>query len=223
MDQAFKSDTWKWLWLKWEGRGWKESKRWGGFTVATTLCNFPYKYINYHVKSAEIFAPAVLLLTTREQRDGCTQPGGIRELPSPRSHPCPCPIWCRQAMGMGQTDVQPTHSVLPASKHKAFCTRRRDFAFHTHMGFCLAWIHSFVWNHVKAHHSYSHMEMVGFFWLKGTLFKHLLSGPFHSTAFLEKIGKALLCRHQRLAFKASRHDFYIYKPKGKSKTNPRGI
>lgn len=191
MDQAFKSNTWKWLWLKWEGKGWKESKRWGGFTVATTLCNFPYKYVNHPVKSAEIFAPAVSLLTTREHRDGCTQPGGIRHLSSPGSHSCLCPIWSR----MGQTHVQPTHSALPASLTQSTglsAPRGRDFAFHTHMGFCLVWIHSFVWNHVKAYHPYGPMEVVGLHWLKGTLFKYLLRGPFHFYSILgKKLAKLL--------------------------------
>lgn len=57
------------------------------------------------------------------------------------------------------------------------------------------------------------MEMVEVF----GLFQHLLSAPSTSTTFLGKIDKAPLGRYQIRAFKASRHDFYIYKPKGKTK------
>lgn len=223
MDQAFKSDTWKWLWLKWEGQGWKESKRWGGCTVLVTLCNFPYKCINYHVKSAEIFFPVVLLLTTREQKarlhttrwdQTSTQP----KVPSlSLSHlvqaghgngtnRCPAyPQWCPS---------------LSHSKHRAFCTRGRDFAFHTHLGLCLVWIHSATCLKSCEGLTFirSHGNGEGFFSSKGCWVVHSTS-----IAFLGKIGKAPLCRYQTWAFKASRHNLYVYKPKGKSKNNPKSI
>lgn len=83
---------------------------------------------------------------------------------------------------------------LSHPKHRAFFTRGRDFAFHTHMGFCLAWICSatclkscegltFIWFTWK---------WWGFFGLKAPCSRICWVVPSTSTAFLgKKIAKLL--------------------------------